>query len=268
MRTIASIYDANPEGEWHRLEAPYQSLEFKVTMDRLERYLPKSGRVLDAGGGPGRYAIELCRRGYQVVLLDISRGCLDFAGERFGAESNEVRERLEDAVVGDVRDLSPFEDCSFDVVLCLDPLSYLPELAERSKALDELLRVTKVGGLVCIAVRGYLAVVRQLVRHFPSELADPSIDDLLWTGNTSVGGVPVHFFRADEIRNFAEANGLVTLEMSGCEGLSSGLKEETNTLAENDVAWKRWVDLVLRTASDPSIVDHADHILYLGRRPV
>ena len=93
MRSVASIYDENAEGEWKRLEkAPYQSLEFSVTMNRLARHLPGKGRVLDVGGGPGRYTVELCRRGYQVVLLDVSRGCLDLAEEKIRAVPAEVRE--------------------------------------------------------------------------------------------------------------------------------------------------------------------------------
>ena len=59
-------------GEWNRLVMDaYHSLEFLVTMHYLRKHLPETGKVLDAGGGPGRYAIELCRAGYAVILLDI-----------------------------------------------------------------------------------------------------------------------------------------------------------------------------------------------------
>jgi 2-polyprenyl-3-methyl-5-hydroxy-6-metoxy-1,4-benzoquinol methylase len=40
-------------------------------MHFLEKHLPKKGLILDAGGGPGRYTIELARSGYDVVLLDL-----------------------------------------------------------------------------------------------------------------------------------------------------------------------------------------------------
>ena len=82
-----------------------------------------------------------------------------------------------------------------------------------------------------------------------------------------VHGVPVHFFRSHEIRELAEAAGLETLEMSGCEGLSTGYEEETNELARSQEAWDRWVSLVLDTATDPTIVDGAGHILYIGQKP-
>lgn len=53
--------------------------------------------------------------------------------------------------------------------------------------------------------------------------------------------------------------------MVGCEGLSTGLPEATNTVAEDPTKWKRWVELVLETATEPAIVDMAAHILYIGR---
>ena len=59
-------------GEWNRLVMDaYHSLEFLLMMHYLRKYLPETGKILDAGGGPGRYAIELCRAGYAVILLDI-----------------------------------------------------------------------------------------------------------------------------------------------------------------------------------------------------
>lgn len=47
-------------GEWNRLvKDAYHALEFLVTMHYLRKYLPETGKILDAGGGPGRYALEL-----------------------------------------------------------------------------------------------------------------------------------------------------------------------------------------------------------------
>jgi 2-polyprenyl-3-methyl-5-hydroxy-6-metoxy-1,4-benzoquinol methylase len=87
MKKVAEAYNKNKEREWQRLtKDPYHSLEFTVIMHYLWKHLPPSGKILDAGGGPGRYSLELCRAGYEVVLLDISSKqekklvgkCLDF----------------------------------------------------------------------------------------------------------------------------------------------------------------------------------------------
>ena len=31
--------------------------------------------------------------------------------------------------------------------------------------------------------------------------------------------------------------------------------------------WRRWVTLVLQTSNEPAVVDMAEHILYVGRKP-
>src|SRR5262245_33567058 len=48
----------------------------------LEGFLPRSGRALAVGGGAGRNAIWLARRGLQVTLADVSAKGLTLAGER------------------------------------------------------------------------------------------------------------------------------------------------------------------------------------------
>lgn len=66
---VKRYYDENAEREWGRLaQDAYHRLEHIVTTHFLEIYLPKEGLVLDAGGGPGRYTIDLAKRGYDVVL--------------------------------------------------------------------------------------------------------------------------------------------------------------------------------------------------------
>lgn len=54
----ANYYDRLGEEKWERLTESFKnSLEFANTTDYLDRYLPESGRVLDAGGAAGRYSI-------------------------------------------------------------------------------------------------------------------------------------------------------------------------------------------------------------------
>ncbi|HZN34298.1 MAG TPA: methyltransferase domain-containing protein, partial [Pirellulaceae bacterium] len=48
----------------------------------LDRFLPKVGRALDAGGGGGRNAIWLAQRGLDVTLADISAKGLAISRER------------------------------------------------------------------------------------------------------------------------------------------------------------------------------------------
>ena len=267
---VAEAYNRDTEREWQRLaKDPYGTLEFQVVMYHLRKHLPPQGKILDAGGGPGRYAIELCQAGYEVVLFDLSPGNIALAKEKLSAQPQEVQDKLLEAVVGDVLDLSRFETDSFDAVLCLGgPLTHISDADDRSHALSELVRVAKPGAIVGIEVVGYLAVLRTILLEFSYELLDPSFEKLVQEGDaTGPTKSTWHFFRADEIRQLAEFHGLETIEMAGCQGLSAGVVEATNTLAQDEAKWKVWVDVLLQTSTEPAVVDMAEHILYIGRKP-
>ena len=269
INPITEAYNRDPEGEWYRLvRDPYHSLEFLVTMHYLRQHLPSTGCVLDAGGGPGRYSLELCRTGYEVVLLDLSSELIAIAKDRFTSEEEAVQNRLLELVVGDIRDLSHFNPNHFDAVLCLGgPLTHISDETERMKATAELVRVAKPGAIVCISVVGYLAMLRTVLSRCSYELVMPRYWQLIKNGkgNNFVGDSLWHFFRACELQQLAESCGLITLEMVGCEGLSTGLPEATNAVGKDTTKWDRWVELVLETATEPAVVDMAGHILYVGR---
>lgn len=266
MNNVAEEYNKDPEREWNRLvKDSYHSLEFLVTMHYIRKWFPPNGKVLDGGGGPGRYSIELSRAGYNVVLLDISSELITIAKDKFKSEREAVQNRLLEFVVGDIRDLSRFETDYFDAVLCLGgPLTHISDEVDRITAMSELVRVAKPGAVVCISVMGYLAMLRTVLMQASHELIDPSYHELINQGNNLVSGMVWHFFRADELKHLAESCGLTTLEMAGCEGLSTGLPEATNRLGEDEAKWKQWMELVLETSAEPAVVDMAEHILYVG----
>jgi 2-polyprenyl-3-methyl-5-hydroxy-6-metoxy-1,4-benzoquinol methylase len=77
---VKEWFTKTARGEWRRLQKDtYHQIEFIVTVHFLEKYLPRHGLVLDAGGGPGRYTIELAKRGYNVALLDFAPEMLELA---------------------------------------------------------------------------------------------------------------------------------------------------------------------------------------------
>jgi ubiquinone/menaquinone biosynthesis C-methylase UbiE len=236
-------------------------------MHHIAAHVPPGAVILDAGGGPGRYTIELARRGYEVVLLDLSEGLLELAKAQIKAERADVQARVKDVVLGDILDLARFVDQTFDVVLCLDPLTYLPQPGQRTRALRELTRVTKPQGLVALSVRGHVAVLRTILRLYSDELTNGSIEAFTASGTTTAGGVPSRYFRAQELRELAEGHGLQTILMAGAEGLSDGLPEATNALFKDREKWETWKQLVMTMSTDPTVVDMSGHMLYLGRKP-
>jgi ubiquinone/menaquinone biosynthesis C-methylase UbiE len=260
-----------------RLEkSPYHTLEFTISIHYLRQYLPDSGHVLDAGGGPGRYAIALCRLGYQVTLLDLSSGNLDLAKEKLSLEPEAVQQNLQAFVLGDIRDLRRYPTDTFDAVLCLGGvISHIASSQDRDSALRELVRVAKHptknsvdsgGGIVAVNGIGFLAVIRDCMKYWQDELTAETFPQFMETGDiTGTTDTPWHFYRAEELKNWAESAGLETLEIVGCEGLGAGVEEAVNALEEQPEVWEKWVDLSIETANEPSVADLAEHILYIGR---
>jgi hypothetical protein len=57
-------YRTRVDAEWERLfKDAFNRLEYAATGRCMDPYLPSSGLVLDAGGGPGRCSLALAHRG-------------------------------------------------------------------------------------------------------------------------------------------------------------------------------------------------------------
>jgi hypothetical protein len=118
-----------------------------------------------------------------------------------------------------------------------------------------------------MGVMGYWAVLRTVLAQSHEELAGASFQTLVQTGNSfmKATGSEWHFFRAEELRRCCEQCGLTTLVMAGCEGLSTGMVDATNAVGGEEARWHRWVELVLQTSTEPSLVEMSEHILHIGR---
>jgi len=265
MNQVERFYDRNPQYEWERLER--HRTEFAITLRALEDYLPKPpAKILDVGGGPGRYAIALIQRGYEVTLFDLSRGCLELAREK----AEEAGVELAGYEHGDARDFSRFEDESFDAVLLLGPLYHLLEEGDRRRAIREARRVLRPEGLVFAAFIARYAPIRWAAKHEPEWILEhrARVNELLASGALRArpggGFTDAYFSHPSEVWPLMEAEGFKTLDLIACEGVVSMIEEKVNELSGE--LWEAWVELNYRLGRDPSLHGAAEHLLYVGRR--
>jgi SAM-dependent methyltransferase len=120
-----------------------------LTVD-FDRFLVQAGeRVLDMGCGGGRHAFALYKAGARVVALDRDAAELGDVAGMFAALAAEVPPAASaSAVRGDAYRL-PFADASFDKIIAAEVLEHLPE---DGRAMAELARVLKPGGLIAVTV--------------------------------------------------------------------------------------------------------------------
>ena len=264
---IERAYDQQPEREWERLER--HRTEFAVTMRAFAEHLPTPpARVLDCGGGPGRYTIELCRQGYEVILFDLSSGCLNLAKTK----ATEARVILRGYERGTATDLSRFPDDTFDAVLLMGPLYHLLKRENRLRALTEARRVLKSGGSLFAAFISRYAAHRWAAAHEPAwTLERPELADTILTtgilpprGETGTA-FAAHFAHPREIVPLLQDAGFEVVDVLGAEGLVSMIEENVNALQGE--AWEFWAGLNYRVAADPSIHGCVEHLLAVAIKP-
>jgi 2-polyprenyl-3-methyl-5-hydroxy-6-metoxy-1,4-benzoquinol methylase len=94
---------------WHGVAfADFLNLtQYETILPVILQYLPKHGKILDAGCGPGRWLIYLHNLGYDVTGLDISEEALDMA-QNYNKSIQLVRGDVEHTL---------FSDETFDVII-------------------------------------------------------------------------------------------------------------------------------------------------------
>ncbi len=265
---VKKYYTATVRKEWNRLaKNPYTRLEYDTTIHFLEKYLPKKGRVLDAGGGPGRYTIELARRGYRPLLLDMTPANMQFARRKI--RQARMQARVEDAVEGSIVDLSRFEDNSFDAVICLGgPLSHILDRRKRDRAVSELIRVAKKGAPLFVSVMSRLSVQVIELTLFPFEIELPFFKIARDTGDYpgTYGFTACHFFLPEEFERAFRNKGVRMLELAGLQGLSARQPKAVNALARHKKRWRIWMETHFLTCTHPSVVGMSEHMLWIGKK--
>jgi ubiquinone/menaquinone biosynthesis C-methylase UbiE len=263
---VQKYYDGCVEREWERLARPYRRFELASTLRLIDEHFPPAGRVVDVGGGPGRYTIELLRRGYRVTLIDLSPGNVAHARVEL-AESG----LSADAVLqGDARNLSPIPDGEFDAALLLGPMYHIVNEADRRAALDELRRVLKPGAPAIVGFLNPWGILRSGLTEFPEQYSDePAIRKLLTTC-VQVGEqrafTEAAFLTPPQAIAELRAAGFAVDTRAGVEGFAAGMLDAVERIAAEDPeAYEIILRLVAETCDLPAFRDSTEHLHMVAR---
>ncbi|MFB3786112.1 MAG: class I SAM-dependent methyltransferase [bacterium] len=270
MDDPAAYYNLDPELEWNRLfSTPYRRLEWEVMLYFLNRYLPPQGRVLDLGGGPGRYTLELARRGYQVTLVD--RAERNIAWARVKIQAAGLSGRMEACRVGDARNLEGYPEAVFDAVLCMGPLYHLPKRADRVRCLRECARVMKHEAPLFATWLPRTVYLRDALRGSNNTLPRPgdwrAMIEILERGTSPLARIPsMYYCTVEEIQSGLEETGFDMLNRVSAHGAAAFLDEAVNQAARDAETWRNLVQVVLETCGDPHALSAAEHLIVIGRK--
>jgi SAM-dependent methyltransferase len=146
----ASQADIEVPADWYRSGFPAETTRQMPWADRtaaeVDRALgmlkpERSERVLDLACGIGRHSLELRRRGFEVVGLDISEELLEIARQEAEAQSLQIS-----FVQADLRELDLSEE--FDLVLSLNDgaVGYFETDDENYRTFEVVSQALRPGG--------------------------------------------------------------------------------------------------------------------------
>ncbi|PIN69565.1 hypothetical protein COV94_02760, partial [Candidatus Woesearchaeota archaeon CG11_big_fil_rev_8_21_14_0_20_57_5] len=230
-----AYYDATAASYDYDYSTPYWQLYYDLTWRNMREHMPASGRILDAGGGTGIFALRMAKAGYDVTLVDVSDGMLDVARRK--AKDQSIRVRI---LRQDVCSMDALQDNAYDVIICQgDVLSYC---GDHGKAIAELVRVARPGAVIIASVDN----IYPSIRHALETCNGAGLDDvrlLLEKGMTSYfGRFPVKTFHADELRDCFRKAGCTVKSLIGKPVLLGFMKRKD---ADNMLLDQRFYEQML-----------------------
>jgi ubiquinone/menaquinone biosynthesis C-methylase UbiE len=167
VSSIEEYYNEKSTDYEHGMENLYFKVYDAITWKYTEPYVPADPQtlVLDAGGGTGRWAVKIARKGCKVVLLDISERMLALARTKVN------QEKLHDRVIikkGSI--LNPdFPRDTFDLVFCEHALFLFQD---PSKVVKALTRVLKRNSLMVISAQNKYALALSYLPDDPKRASE------------------------------------------------------------------------------------------------
>ena len=272
---IKDYYNHSPEQEWERLDI--NEFEFAMTKYILSKHIFRNAKVLDIGGGPGRYSLFLAERGNDVTLFDISNTNIEFAKNK----AEELNVNIKEYITGDVLDLIDLTNNKFDAILCMGPLYHLLNEEDRRKAINNCLESLTVSGiLICTFISKYAKLSNLPNKILPvltdSESAlcfDKSIKNAVSVIEKQINDNNTFYVRdskisvaqvnPEKISKYMKTFGLKTLFFGVIEGVFENSKV-TKNLPEHIV--QSILNLNYKTSQMPVMWGNGSHFIYIGKK--
>jgi SAM-dependent methyltransferase len=123
-------------------------------MPMIARVFKKEGikRVLDLGCGSGRHLVFLAKNGFDVYGIDIAKSGIKLAKNWLKEEKLKAHLKI-----GDIYKKLPYKDNFFDAIVSTQTLHH-NRIEKIRKAIKEIERILKPGGLIFITMRRALRV--------------------------------------------------------------------------------------------------------------
>lgn len=237
----------------------FKEIYDKITWRYIEPYLPKSGVVLDAGGGTGKWSIPIAMKGLKVVLFDISQEMLRVAS--VNVKENDLENRVSFRQ-GDICHM-PFADNTFDFALAEgDPISYCsnPDLA-----IKDLSRVLKPNCYLSAGVDSLHYTLRRILNQpnvdfdrFAQVQREKRIYAKDW-------GFHCWLFTPKNLKNLFAQHGFKVVKIVGKPVMLMS-SPETEAVLKDSAMVQKVLDIEMKFCEETSIIGYGGHLHIVARK--
>ena len=258
---IRSYYDSCEEIEWGRID---NRPEFLLTCRFINRYVKPGDRILDIGGGPGRYSLWLAAKGCDVTLLDLSPENVRFAKENAVSQGLQIS-----TIVGNALTAAESVEGQFDHVLLMGPLYHLLEESDRVQSMYSALKLLKPQGTLFVSFINMFAGMIYAMKIAPEIIIDQNESEFYRTvlEDTSFAGqafTQAFFINQKEVLPFMEQFPLEKLHFFGQESILSPC--ESNIMMQPQEIVEAWLDMSEKLAEREDLLSWSEHLMYIGRK--
>lgn len=265
-RDIEIFY--NKASEETRLNKGMGIFEFERIKVLIDKYLPpQSAKIIDVGGGTGKYAEWLSKKGNSVFLVDPVPKHIDQAIIRANKLKNKFSVNL-----GEAGELN-FPDNFADVVILHGPLYHLQNKVDREKAINEAKRIVRPGGIILGFSINYTAstLVGLLQGLIHKKTFFEMCKEELTTGiHNPPNDFPwllaeAYYHTPGELRKEFQEQELVYLNTYAVEGMA-WLDKNYFTSMSNEKRKRTLMDLLNITENDENLLSFSPHMMIASRK--
>ena len=262
VKIVQQFYDNCVQYEWDRLER--HPFEFRITTHMMERYIKPGDKILDIGGGPGRYSLHFANKGCDVTLVDLSAENVNFALEKASEQHIKIK-----AIAADAREVDKSVEEKFDHIFIMGPMYHLLDENDRSKAINAAIHLLKDSGIIYISFiqlfSGMIYGMKNMPEMLLSEPEQVFIDAVL--KDQSYGGdafTKAFFITKKDIMPFMAKFPLNKIHLFGQEGILSPC--EPNILNQPQGVIDKWVEVAEKLCERDEFLSFSEHVMYIGEK--
>ncbi len=250
--TVEAFYNDIEESE--RLKRKkVNRIEFLTTVRYLNAALMESSKILDACAGGGIYAHYLAACGHGVHACDLVAKNVEKINRGGGS--------IEKIFVGNILDLSVYEDETFDAVLNLGSYYHLKEEKVRYRAIEESLRVLKKGGIYALS---YVNRYANIIKYSEMFANSPALLEAYRTTGWHDKNTVFYAATPEGVEAEMALHSVQLLHHVATDGMKFAVADTVNNLSEE--AFEKWLEFHYSSCEDRTVLGASEHGLIIARK--